>query len=321
MRAIRSCLLAVALSPVLACGMDPITTDAANADRPNVDTEAGSTDVRGGDSARTDVGSMNDSLEADSFSPDVIVTTGPDAPSLDAAVRPHLGPAPVLLGSTTDLATAGAYVLLAKTGITNVTGSLITGGHLGISPATATAITGFSLIADSTTVFSTSVSVASPWKVYASNYGVPTPSNLTRAVLSMEGAYTDAAGRTLPDFLNLASGNIGGRTLVPGLYRWGTGVTIPTNVTISGGADDTWIFQINNDLDLSVATRVILSGGAQARNIFWQVAGQVTMHANSHFEGIIVSQTGITMQTLATMHGRALAQTLIALDNNAVTAP
>ncbi len=232
-----------------------------------------------------------------------------------------LGPAPVDVGSTTDASSSGSYVLLAKTGITNVTGSSVSGGSLGLSPAAASFITGFSLVADSTNVFSTSSSVPSPGKVYASNYANPTPSNLTTAVLSMQTAYTDAAGRTNADFLNLGSGNIGGQTLVPGLYKWGTGVTIPTDVTIAGGANDVWIFQISNDLDLSAAKKVTLSGGAQAKNIFWQVAGGVTIHASSHFEGIILSKTAITLQTTASLNGRAFAQSLIALDNNGVTAP
>jgi len=233
----------------------------------------------------------------------------------------HLGPSPVDLGSTTDLAAAGAYVLLAKTGITNVTGSAISGGHVGLSPAAATYISGFSLIADSTNVFSTSVSLVPPAKVYAADYEPPTPSNLTIAVLKMESAYVDAAGRTNPDFLNLLGGNIGGQTLAPGLYTWASSVTIPGDVTISGGADDVWIFQVSNDVEVGSAKNVILGGNAQAKNIFWQVAGQVTIHANAHFEGIILSQEGITLQTSATMRGRALAQTLVALDNNAITAP
>jgi hypothetical protein len=232
-----------------------------------------------------------------------------------------LGPAPVDLGSPTDIASVGTYVLLAKTGVTNVTGSSVAGGAIGVSPAAASFITGFSLIADSSNVFSTSASVVSPGRIYASNYAAPTPSNLTTAILSMQTAYTDAAGRTNPDHLNLGSGNIGGQTLAPGLYTWGTGVTIPTDVTIAGGANDVWIFQISKDLDLSTAKNVILSGGAQAKNIFWQVAGKVTIHSNAHFEGIILCQTAITLQTTASMHGRALAQSLVAIDNNAITAP
>jgi hypothetical protein len=232
-----------------------------------------------------------------------------------------LGPAAVALGSTTDSAAAGSFVLLAKTGITNVTGSSISGGSLGLSPAAASFITGFALTADATNVFSTSIAVQAPSKIYASNYAPPSPTNLTTAVLVMQTAYTDAAGRTNPDFLNLSSGNLGGLTLAPGLYTWGTGVTIPSDVTIAGTANDVWIFQISNDLDLSSATRVTLGGGAKASNVFWQVAGQVTLHASSHFEGIILAKTGITLQTMASLNGRAFAQSLIALDDNAVTAP
>ena len=230
-------------------------------------------------------------------------------------------PLPVDIGLASDLASASNYVLLAKTGITNVTGSSISGGNLGLSPAAASFITGFALTADPTNVFSTSASVATPGKIYASDYASPTASNLTTAILSMQSGYTDAAGRTNPDHLNLNSGNIGGQTLTPGLYTWGTGVTIPNDVTFAGGENDVWILQISNDLDLSSAKNVILSGGALAKNVFWAVAGQVTIHENAHFEGIILSQTAITLQTTASLHGRALAQTLIALDNNAITAP
>jgi hypothetical protein len=250
---------------------------------------------------------------------------GADAGGADAKHNPPnpigLGPAPVDLGATADVAAPGSYVLLAKTGITNVTGSTITGGNLGISPAAASFITGFALTPDASNEFATSVSVSGPGRVYASNYAVPTPSNLTTTVLAMQAAYIDAAGRSDPDFLNLHTGNLGGQTLVPGTYKWGTGVTIPLDVTIAGGANDVWIFQISNDLDLSAAKRITLSGGAQAKNIFWQVAGQVTIHANAHFEGVILCKTGITLQTTATLHGRAFAQSLVAIDNNAITAP
>src|SRR6266446_3497804 len=95
------------------------------------------------------------------------------------------GPAPVSLGSAGSLGAAGSYVILAKTGISNVTGSTVT-GDIGLSPAAASFITGFSLVADSTNVFSNSSSVVG--KVYAANYAVPSPSNLTTAIGSMETA-------------------------------------------------------------------------------------------------------------------------------------
>ncbi len=231
-----------------------------------------------------------------------------------------LGPAPVALGASDNLAGAGAYVLLAKTQITNVTGSSITGGHLGLSPAAASFITGFSLVDGPSLVYSTSASVVPPGKIYAADYTSPTPSNLTTAVLAMEAAYSDAASRTNPDELNLSGGNLGGLTLAPGLYTWGSGVTIPADVTLAGGANDVWIFQISDDLDVSTGKQVVLSG-AQAKNVYWQVAGQVVIHANAHVAGILLSKTQVTLQTSATLTGRIYAQALIALDNNAITAP
>src|SRR3954463_4389934 len=155
------------------------------------------------------------------------------------------GPAPVSLGSAGAMGAAGSYVILAKAGITNVTGSHVT-GDLGISPAAASFITGFSLVADATNTFSTSISVVG--KVYAANYAVPSPSNLTAAIGAMETAYTDAAGRTDPDHTELGGGSLGGLTLAPGLYKWTTSVSIPTDTTLAGGASDVWIFQISGDL-------------------------------------------------------------------------
>jgi len=164
-----------------------------------------------------------------------------------------------------NLGTAGNFAILAKSGIDTVPTSAIT-GNIGVSPAAATYITGFSLIADSSNVFSISTQVTG--KIYAANFAVPTPSNMTNAISDMETAYTDAAGRTTPDFTELYSGDISGRTLVPGLYKWGTNVLINTDVTLNGGANDVWIFQISQGIIQANGSRIILSGGAQAKNIF-----------------------------------------------------
>ena len=223
-----------------------------------------------------------------------------------------LGPAPVGLG------TAGNYVVLAKTAISTVPPSVVTGA-VGLSPAAATFITGFSLVADSTNVFSTSTQVTG--KVYAANFAVPTPSNLTTAVSNMESAYTDAATRPTPDHLELGTGAIGGLTLAPGLYKWTSTVAIATNVTIAGGANDVWIFQTSGDLTMTAAKTVTLTGGALAKNVFWQVAGKTTIGAGAHFEGIILSKTEVTLETGATMNGRVLAQTQVALQKATVTQP
>src|ERR1022692_5130116 len=135
----------------------------------------------------------------------------------------------------------------------------------------------------------------------------------------METAYTDAAGRTLPDFIDLGAGQIGGLTLVPGLYKWNTGVLISTDVTISGGRNDVWIFQIAGTLTQANATRVILKGGARATNIFWQTSGGVAVGTTAHFEGTILAKTKIAMKTGASTNGRLLSHTAVTLQKNAVT--
>ena len=215
-----------------------------------------------------------------------------------------------------DLGAAGNYVIIAKTAINNASTSAVT-GDLGLSPAATSFITGFALT--NATGYATSAQVTG--KLYAADMAAPTPINMTTAVNNMLTAYTDAAGRTLPDFLELGTGNLGGKTLSPGLYKWTTTVTMPSSVTISGSATDVWIFQISGNLTMSAAVNITLAGGAQAKNIFWQVAGQATLGTTSHFEGVILSQTGITFQTGASMTGRALAQTAVVLDGNAVTRP
>ena len=215
-----------------------------------------------------------------------------------------------------NLGAAGNYVILAKSAITNVATSAVT-GDMGLSPAATSYMTGFALT--NATGYATSSQIAG--KIFAADMVAPTPINLTTAVNNMVTAYNDAAGRPTPDFTELGTGNIGGKTLTAGLYKWTNTVTMPSDVIISGGANDVWIFQIAGNLLMSNAVKITLTGGAQAKNIFWQVAGQVTLGTSAHFEGVILSKTGITLQAGASMNGRALAQTAVILDKNAVTQP
>ncbi len=215
-----------------------------------------------------------------------------------------------------ELGTSGNYVILAKTAITNTPTSAIE-GDLGISPAAESFITGYGLT--DATGYATSPQING--RVYAADMVSPTSSNLTVAVENMITAYNDAAGRPSPDFVELGTGNIGGKTLAPGLYNWTSSVTIPTDVTISGGPNDVWIFQIAGNLNLNAGVKINLAGGAQAKNIFWQVAGNAILGTTSHFEGIVLSMTGITFQTGASFNERALAQTAVILDANTITQP
>jgi len=211
-----------------------------------------------------------------------------------------------------DLGLAGNFVILSKSGITDVYPSAVK-GDVGSSP-----ITGAAMLLTCTEVTGTifSVDAAGPLPCRVTN-----ASRLTTAVKNMQTAYTNAAGRSNPNFLNLGAGEIGGLTLKPGLYKWGTGVNISTDVTISGSSRDIWIFQVAQTLDLADGMKITLTGGALAKNIFWQVAGAVTLGTTSHFEGIVLGQTGINMKTGASINGRLLAQTAVTLQMNAVNKP
>jgi hypothetical protein len=234
----------------------------------------------------------------------------------DGAVTTDLG-TNVMAGSPLSLGASGTYAILAKSGVSTVPTSAVT-GNIGISPAAATAITGFSLTADATNVFSTSPQVTG--KVYASDFTLPTPANLTTAVADMQLAFTDAAGRA-PGVTELGAGNVGGMTLAPGVYKWGTGLLIPSDVTLTGGATAVWIFQVAQDLTIDSGAKILLAGGAMAKNVFWQVAGMVDVGTTAHVEGVVLSQTAITLRTGASVNGRLLAQTAVNIDGSVVVQP
>jgi Ice-binding-like/Bacterial Ig-like domain len=220
-------------------------------------------------------------------------------------------------GVPVDLGTAGSYAILTKTGISTIATSAIT-GNLGVSPAAATYITGFSLTADPTNVFSTSAQVTG--KLYAADYAAPTPTNLTTAIGDMGTAFTAAAGRA-PDVVNLGAGAIGGMTLHAGVYSWGTGLLIPTNVTLTGSATDVWVFQIAQNLTVANGVQVVLAGGALAQNVFWQVSGSASIGTTAKFEGTVLCKTAIALNTGASITGSLLAQTAVTLDACTVVQP
>jgi hypothetical protein len=217
-----------------------------------------------------------------------------------------IGPMPINLGQ------AETFAILSQSGITDVYRSDVV-GDVGTSP-----ITGAALLLTCGEVSG---------NIYTVDAAGPLPcattdaTFLTSAVGDMGFAYDDAAGRLSPDFTELGAGEIGGLTLAPGLYKWTTGVMITTDVTLAGGPDDVWIFQVAGTLNQANATRVTLANGALAKNVFWQVAGAVTVGTNSHFEGIVLGKTMIAVNTGSTVTGRLLAQTAVTLQMNAITEP
>ena len=230
--------------------------------------------------------------------------------NVTVTVSAAAGPAPV------DLGTAGNFVILAKTAV-STTGTTAVTGDIGVSPAATSYLTGFSLTKVGTT---SATSTLVTGTLYGADMTTPTNSMLTTAVSDMETAFTDAAGRTVPaPITELGAGDISGLILAPGLYKWGTGVLITSaGVTLSGGANDVWIFQIAENLTVNNSTIVTLTGGAQAKNIFWQVSGQATLGTGVDFKGIILSQTLISLNTGAVLHGKALAQTAVTLNASTV---
>jgi hypothetical protein len=98
-------------------------------------------------------------------------------------------------------------------------------------------------------------------------------------------------------------------------------VLVSTNVTISGGVNDVWIFQIAGTFTQADATKVILKGGARAKNIFWQTASGVAIGTTAQFGGTILGKTKITLATGASASGRLLAQTAVTLQQNTVARP
>lgn len=317
LRSLTTAAVSVRLFVLLPCAI----VAAACSDGEGADSEkggdAGSSATSGGSSSGSSSSAGETSSGGDPVSGGTTGAAGEAAMAGETSAAGALGAAGAGVGQApVELGTASNYAILAKSAISNVPTSKVT-GDLGLSPAAASYVTGFSLVKAGTSWTSAQVT----GHVFAANNDPPTPITLTTAVGDMQLAYTDAAGRKSPEFLNLGAGDIGGLTLTPGLYKWTSTLTIPSDVTLEGGANDVWIFQISGDLKLSADKAMVLSGGAESSNIFWQVAGSVELGTTSHAEGVVLSKTAIELQTGASINGRLLAQTAVTLAKATVTAP
>jgi hypothetical protein len=231
---------------------------------------------------------------------------------------------------------AGAYAILAKTGITTVPFSAIT-GDIAVSPIAASAMTGFgTLPKDATGTFSTDTTGQVSGQVFAADYvgsGGVTPAALTVAVLNMQAAYTDAAGRPagVGPKLNHGAGILGGAfggpttPLTSGVYTFGSSVLIAGELHFVGSPEDIFIIQISGDLTMAANYKVILDstwlGTPLPENIFWQIAGKVEIGAGSEMVGIMLIKTDITFITGSKLSGRVLTQTMCALQSATITQP
>jgi hypothetical protein len=228
------------------------------------------------------------------------------------------GPDPVVIPPQTtvqtavNLGTTEGFVILAGSLVSNVPTSAIT-GDIGLSPAARSAITGFGLGEVTGTI-------------YASDDVAPAgvPAMLTAAKGDLTTAYNDAAGRTATDIVMLA-GNLGGLTLTPGLYKSNGSLEISSGdltINAGGNANAVFIIQIASTLTTTADRKVILSGGAKASNIFWQVGTSATLGTTSVFKGNIMADQSITMNTGASIEGRLMARiAAVTIASNTIVKP
>ena len=213
------------------------------------------------------------------------------------AVALLVWPATALAATDPGLGTAGNFAVLAGTTVTNTGPSWIT-GQLGVSPGTA--VTGFP-----------------PGTSGVQHNG---DSVALTAQTNLTAAYTNAAAQPCPSTNNLTGSNLGGLTLVPGVYCQTTAPTLTGTLTLNGGG--VYIFQIGSTLVTASGARVALIGGAQPCDIFWVVGSSATIATSTSFVGNIMALTQIAMQTGATLNGRALARNAaVTLDTNRIIQP
>jgi hypothetical protein len=226
--------------------------------------------------------------------------------------------------SAIDLGSAEDFVILARTGISTVPASSIS-GNIGVSPIAATAITGFNLKMDSGGEFSTAKEQITG-KAYAADYAAPIPTELIDAVSDMETAYTNAAERPNEDDerINIGKddvkGDLSGMSLTPGVYTFGVDISFSEDISFDGGPDDVFIIQTTGSLLQAEGTQVIIEkDGVQAKNIFWQVGGEVKVGAGSVLKGILLVKTKALFMAGSSLDGRVFAQTRCDLQTASIT--
>jgi hypothetical protein len=214
---------------------------------------------------------------------------------------------------------AGDYVVLAKTGISTVAPSHVT-GDIGVSPGTAAAMTGFSLVLDEGGQFSTAGQLADGSEAHGADYGGETQASLTQAVIGMQAAYAEIEGLAAdPEKVNLAGGLLGAvlgsstNPLTEGIYTYSTVVTINADLHLVGDEHSVFIIRVAGVLTLATNMKVILQGGINPENVFWQVASNAAIGVDSRMQGIILAKTSIALGTRSHLTGRAFAQTSCSL--------
>jgi hypothetical protein len=207
------------------------------------------------------------------------------------------GPAPVFLGS------AGTFAALSYAGVTNTGNSVVT-GDLGTYPTA------------SCTGLPTPCTGNGPGQVNGTIYDADVVAQHAQASLLI--AYNDAAGRTTAP--TTVAGDLGGKTLTPGLYKSTSTLAITGTLTLHGSG--VYIFQIASALNVATGGTIVLSGGATADNVFWQVGSSASLGTTANFAGTIMALASVTLGSGARLNGRALALNGdVTLIDNSITVP
>jgi hypothetical protein len=199
------------------------------------------------------------------------------------------------------LQTADSFALIGGAAITDVPTSTIR-GDVGLSPAAGSFITGLTCAEVTGTIYSVDATGPLPCRV-------TNPGLLTTATAAVTAAYVNAAGRTPDTTFATLDNQLGGQSLVPGVYAFGHATTanLIGNLTLAGNADSVWIFQASSDLVTAASSTVTLTGGAQACNVFWKVGSAATLGTSSTLVGTVLAHDDISVTNAVTVQGRLLA--------------
>jgi hypothetical protein len=239
----------------------------------------------------------------------VNLAAAPAGPAICTGVTGTLG------NNCIDLGTAANFAILAEAAITNVPTSAVT-GNIGVYPTSAAI--GITCAEVTGTIFSPDATGPLPCRVTDGT-------GLNIAVGDKLAAYNDGFGRleTSGAFLNIGTpaGTLDASVspLAPGAYVWTSGISIPVDLTLNGSATDVWVLKVGGAVALNA--QVLLTGGALPENVFWVVAGTVTVGAGNHIEGVVLATGDITMITGSSAKGRLLSATQVVLQSATVTEP
>ncbi|MFZ6993145.1 ice-binding family protein [Curtobacterium sp. RRHDQ66] len=235
-----------------------------------------------------------------SFQPVLLVLTGLGLAACLAVTAPSSASAATVIDGPVGLGTASTYGVLGASAVTN-TGPSVVNGDLGVSPGTS--ITGFGTAPNGVvngTVHQTDAAAAQAQRDTTTAYDVAASLTPTRTGIT----------------------GLDGLSLSPGVYSGGALQLADTGaLTLAGSANSVWVFQAASTLTIGSGSRITITGGANACNVFWQVGSSATIGSGAQFQGTVLAQQSVTATTGATIVGRLLARTgAVTLDTNTITA-